>query len=251
MDWSEGLYPLLPDPNDPNDKPDEEQGTTITHDSLLDYLEGRRFGLLGKPELERESRLGIAMDYDAGRAADSMLYMIEFARLRPPTTSEHYGLLVEVGDDIAWPGDGTISMGGEARASLVRKLSADEEPENTNGLTPPTNRFKIVLLTHAWFAEGWRPENGDWASFFEAQTGTNIKCVAAAIGRPHYLGGWDAARGGHKPLRGFVPPGSVFYFEAAQPVKLPSAFTQTPPGESNFANQGLGAFVPGPWKWLE
>jgi len=246
MDWDEGLSPLLPDPNDPNDKPDEEPGTALTHAGLRDYFDGRRFGLLAGSEMMPEPRLGIAMDYAAGRAADSMLYLAEFARLPSPTEAERYGLLVEVDDALNWPGQGVISMGGEARASLVRKLGAPELPEPPPTLTSAA-RFKIILLTPAWFAAGRRPENGDWAAFFGTSAGAKLKCVAAAVGRPLYLGGWDAARGGHKPLRGFVPPGSVFYFESDQPVTLPAAFTQTPADELSFPDQGLGAFVAGPW----
>jgi len=246
MDWDEGLSPLLPDPNDPNDKPDEEPGTALTHAGLCDYLDGRRFGLSAGSEMTPEPRLGIAMDYAAGRTADGMLYLAEFARLPSPTDTERYGLLVEVDDAPGWPGEGVISMGGEARASLVRKLAATEAPEPPATLATAT-RFKIVLLTPAWFAEGRRPESGDWAVFFGVPAEAKLRCVAAAVGRPLYLGGWDAARGGHKPLRGFVPPGSVFYFEADQSVAMPAAFTQTPSGELSFSDQGLGAFVAGEW----
>lgn len=255
MDWGEGYSPLLPDPGDPNEKPDEEPGTTLTHNSFLDYLGGRPFGLLAESELVKESRLGIAMDYGAGRAADSMLYLAEFARLRPPTATERYGLLAEVGDALDWPDRGVIALGGEARAALVHKLGEGEEPEAV-AARPGGNRFKIVLLTPAWFAGGRQPEGDDWASFFKAPAEAKLRCVAAAVGRPLYFGGWDAARGGHKPLRGFVPPGSVFYFDAEQPVALPHAFTQTPVDERtqlselDFAAQGLGAFVAGSWEWL-
>lgn len=250
MNWGEGLYPLLPDPRDATEKPDEESSGALTHDSVMDYLEGRLFGLLGRPEVEREQRLGIAMDYGPGRAADGMLYLAEFARLRPPTDDERYGLLVEATDALAWPDEAVMSMGGEMRAALVRKLKAAEAPEALPVLTPGP-RFKIVLLTPAWFADGRQPENGDWAGFFKTLAGVNVNCVAAAVGRPQYLGGWDAARGGHKPLRGFVPPGSAFYFEANEPVKLPDAFTQTPNGELDFPAQGFGAFVAGSWEWLD
>lgn len=255
MDWGEGFSPLLPDPADPNEKPDEEPGATLTHNSFLDYLDGRRFGLLAESELVGEPRLGIAMDYDAGRAADSMLYTAEFARLRPPTGTERYGLLVDMGDGLDWPDQGVIALGGEARAALVRKLAAAEAPEAIVS-KPAGNRFKIVLQTPAWFDEGRQPQGGDWASFFAVPATAKLRCVAAAVGRPSYFGGWDAARGGHKPLRGFVPPGSVFYFEAEQPLALPHAFTQTPLDEQtqlselDFAAQGLGAFVAGSWQWL-
>lgn len=250
MDWAEGLYPLLPDPRDVAEKPDDESSGILTHNSLMDYLEGRLFGLLGRSEVEREQRLGIAMDYGPGRAADGMLYLAEFARLRTPTDDERYGLLVEATDALTWPDEAVISVGGEMRAALVRKLKTAEAPETLLVLTPGP-RFKIVLLTPAWFAGGRLPENGDWASFFKTPAGANVNCVAVAVDRPQYLGGWDAARGGHKPLRGFVPPGSVFYFEATQPIELPDAFTQTPDGELSFAAQGFGAFVAGSWEWLD
>lgn len=249
MNWDEGFCPLLPDPRDTTEKPDEESSGTLTYGSLMDYLEGRLFGLLGRPEVEREQRLGIAMDYGPGRAADGMLYLAEFARLRPSTDYERYGLLVEATDALTWPNEAVISMGGEMRAALVRTLTAAEAPVTLPALSPGL-RFKIVLLTPAWFASGRQPENGDWAIFFKAPADVKVNCIAAAVGRPQFLGGWDAARGKHKPLRGFVPPGSVFYFETNEPVELPDAFTQTPDGELNFPAQGFGAFVAGSWEWL-
>jgi CRISPR-associated protein Cmr3 len=191
-------------------------------------------------------RLGIGMDYATGRAADRMLYLAEFARPRPA-----HGLLVDAADALDWPDTGVISLGGEMRAALVTRLTAAQQPEPLANPSPLPNRFKIILLTPAWFADGRQPAGGDWAGFFNAPAAADLQCVAAAVGRPQYLGGWDAARGGHKPLRGFVPPGSAFYLETRQPITPPAAFTETPPEEIEFDRQGFGAFVAAAWSWQE
>lgn len=248
FDWGADLSPLLPDPTDQTEKPDEENAGVLDPAAMSDYLAGRTFGLLRDPEFHFESRLGIAMDYGAGRAADRMLYLAAFARLDAPTGDARYGLLVEATDALDWPEEAVISLGGEMRAALVRRLGEKEEPAAPSPLAPAA-RFKVVLLTPAWFSAGREPAGG-WPVFLGVPGAAGLRCVAAAVGRANHLGGWNAAGGGHKSLRGFVPPGSVFYFEADQPVPLPDAFTETPDQELDIAAQGFGAFVAGPWAWL-
>ncbi len=102
---------------------------------------------------------------------------------------------------------------------------------------------------------GLRPSVARYSfAFFPAAqaAGAAVSCVAAALGRPLRLGGWDLARGGHnghKSMRAFVPAGSVFFFESDVPLAAPRAFTENPGGELSFESQGFGACVAAPWNW--
>jgi hypothetical protein len=99
--------------------------------------------------------------------------------------------------------------------------------------------------------EGWQPTNGQWTTVFKNTAGANLQCVAVALGKSLFLGGWDVANNGHKAMRSFVPAGSVYYFTADSPVSLPAAFTQTPEGSLPLDKQGFGAFASGTWNWLD
>ena len=182
-------------------------------------------------------------------AAEELRRWLQQPKEKDLTPADLIGLLVDAADGPGWPDEGVIALGGEMRAGLVRKLPAAEEPQPLPDQASPLQRFKIVLLTPAWFAGGREPQGGDWSTLFGVSAEVKLACVAMAIGRPLYFGGWDAAKGGHKTLRGFVPPGSVYYFEAEKPAGLPDAFTETPDGELSFSAQGLGAFVAGSWDW--
>ncbi|MCX7643489.1 MAG: type III-B CRISPR module-associated protein Cmr3, partial [Armatimonadetes bacterium] len=77
-----------------------------------------------------------------------------------------------------------------------------------------------------------------------------------ALTRPNKFGGFDVAKERPKPIRNFVPAGSVYFFESDEPIQLPEdfAFTETPKsvreanGNTNaWANIGLGKVLVGIW----
>jgi CRISPR-associated protein Cmr3 len=247
------LHLLLPAGS--RSKPPEESPGLLDISALKNYLEGKVFTTLGAPPKETESgwqiepRLGIAIDYTVGHAEDRMLYHAEFVRPKQ-TDFERHGLLVELGFSVTLPDAPVMAIGGEMRTAHLHILADDQVPETLPQKTGV--RFKVVLLTPAWFSGGWQPANGKWDKVFTDSPDAKIQCVAVALGRPLYIGGWDVVRGGHKPMRGFVPPGSVYYFTAETPPKLPTSFTQKPDDEAlEFADQGFGAFASGTWDWLD
>ena len=253
--WPEGeWYPLRP-AGQVDENPPAETGL-LTQDGLDSYLKYQPFLPLSEPAIYvPERRVGIAIDYSLGRADDQMLYQAEFIRLcqRP---AERLGLMVKL-EGVQLPqSSGVMSMGGEARASHYYTLDvAGTLPSLPHHLFQAEGsvneyRFKIVLLTPAWFSSGWQPGQG-WSAFFKVPDSAQLRCVATALERPQYIGGWNVASGQHKPLRGFVPAGSVFYFTAAEPITLPEAFSDTPEGSLSLPDQGFGVYASGSWDWLE
>jgi CRISPR-associated protein Cmr3 len=62
--------------------------------------------------------------------------------------------------------------------------------------------------------------------------------VSAVIGKPLAISGWDVANKRPKPLRHYVPAGSVYYFENA--TWKDTQFTESPEGEAQFSQMGFG-----------
>ncbi|MBA3532222.1 MAG: type III-B CRISPR module-associated protein Cmr3 [Ardenticatenales bacterium] len=197
-------------------------------------------GLISEKSLfVRESRVGIALQEQARRPTEGMLFEVEYIRPR-----QCVGLLVEIGPaegDIAPAiaaafgqvgSHGTMSLGGEGRLARWEVISED--------ITPAPliveRYFKVVLLTPALFKQGWRT---DWNKLF----GGSVRLHAAAVGAPETISGWDVARNREKAARPTVPAGSVYFFEKldASPLQLREAFT------NDDAHLGFGQFAIGAW----
>jgi CRISPR-associated protein Cmr3 len=254
---TQGLSPLWPEHELDFEEPEP---SWLTPAGLGSYLqaEPNAAEILSSDNLfGGESRLGIALDYTYRRPFEGMLYQVEYVRPAPQV-----GLLVGVGDDVHLPAErGTLRLGGEGRAAyyqivdeskIVRGFSAPEKKDTVR-------RFKIVLLSPAYFTGGWQPADGDtgWARILGVPV--QIQLVAAALGRPHPIGGWDVTgrngRGWHKPMYAYVPAGSVYFFETEHEIPLPvGPVTQTPEGRLSqdwLARLGYGQIATGTWEWLE
>ncbi len=131
-------------------------------------------------------------------------------------TPRQLGLAVDVSTDAMRSPisikPGIFPAGGERR--LVRW-----QPSKTPWPGPPDAvvarvrtgarcRIRVILLTPAIFAEGWRPR---W--LLEQRDGVSVRLVGAVVPRPETISGWDFARNEPKPTRRLVPAGSVFLLE--------------------------------------
>jgi len=182
---------------------------------------------------EREERVGLALDVK--RRANQSGYFYRASFIRP---CSDVGLLV--GIDYRQPlftGSGALNIGGESRSGLYQVLDGYEFPKRMAS----SGRLKIVLLTPAYFSDGWRPAGGDWSPWL----GPKARLISAAIGKPQAFSGWDLQRNQPKPLRHFVPAGSVYLFEDADVPSI--SFTETPTGEADFGAMGYGAVAVGTW----
>ncbi len=234
-----GILPLVPPNWERKDGVEERRWLTV--DNLDEYLAGQSFGAIRGEELFiSEPRLGIAMDYDRRRPQERMLYNTEFVR-----PMKDVGLLVGIDDAVKLPApSGWLSLGGQARAG--RYAVVDALPERM--LNPPRQHVKILLLTPAYFDEGWQPRGGNWTMIL----GQAAKLAAVSLGKPQFLGGWDLAndKKRHKEMWSYVPAGSVYFFEIEQPIaRLSAPFTQSPPGSLPLDKLGFGQTVMGVWEW--
>jgi CRISPR-associated protein Cmr3 len=231
----------------------EEAQGWISEAELRRYLRGVAPSEVHKEceFVEREHRFGIAMERDRRTVRESYLYLAEFLRLK-----EGVAFWVEVGGIASkdWKGKkGFLQLGGESRAAYY------EVQESGLGslLSPPNplpHRFKVVLLTPAWFSEGWMPLGGNWGQFFNHPKGS-VRLVSAIVPRYQAIGGAyvdDQRRKGafQKPMRRFVPAGSVYFFEGEDLASWAGKpFTETPTGEGDYGQIGFGTCAIGEWNY--
>lgn len=234
------LYPLWVRIHEPL----EEARGWLAEQEFRKYLKGQEFSITEESDLLlREPRLGIALDYDRRGTQEEKIYQMEFLRLR-----EGVGIFLEVdGIEPFEPPKGFLQIGGEARPAYYEVLSDPLEPLPLPNPLP--RRFKVVLLTPAWFTGGWQPQGGNWEQFF---TG-NVRLVSAAVPRAQSIGGAfvdDVRRRGdfQRTMRRFVPAGSVFFFESDSSVTMKGRpFTETPDDEGDFGQIGFGCAVVTSW----
>lgn len=208
----------------------------LDEDGLKAYLQGKApTKVIDSAELFlTEEKIGLGIEYSRRTAQESLLYHAEFVRPLH-TESQQAGLMVGI-DDQAFKllPQGVLMLGGEGRAAYYEAVGAPASIP-----APKPGRIKVILTTPACFSEGWQPSS--WSLWL----GDNARLVSAAVGKPISISGWDLARGNPKPMRAFVPAGSVYYFENATPCVQP--FTQTPKGEADFGALGFGGFVQTNW----
>ncbi len=202
----------------------------LSQSQFENYLSAKEItGKLREDVFDYEDRMGLGMNHQRRSHAEGLLYRARFVR-----SHEHVGLLVHLNQPLLAE-SGFIRIGGESRSAKFNVVNGFAMP-NVNH----TGRFKIVLLTPAYFREGYRPENGDWSPWVGEG-----KLVSAVVGKPLAISGWDVAHNRPKPLRHFVPAGSVYYFEGGHVSDNP--FTETPPDTADFAAMGFGCIAIGTW----
>ncbi len=258
-----------------------------------------------KPSLwDTDHRIGVALNDASHTAVTSQLFAAEHLRLRrgvklrfaislPPTHKANNG----EGQALAALRQSLLQLGGEQRFGLL--LDADDDLQlpraEVNGVY-----VKWILLTPAIFAHGWRPgwvdergsvrlrvvdkearrefrrqrrDDPNWQYREDddpltrnAESAIRATLVAACLGKPQQVGGWEllhetedgaqgnrSVTGGGKPTHLAVPSGSVFYFQATsepEAAKLAKAL-QGRCRSDFFGEKGLGLGVCGRWKPCE
>lgn len=236
---------------DATDKILETPSGFLTQDGLNVYLSNeqltsKHFVAVSKV-FEREYRVGIERSTKTMTAEEGQLYSIEFARL-----AANVGFCVEVtgmnGVEETFKQHKLLRLGGESRSARYQEASW-----NSLTVPPVTNgRFKLILLTSAIFTTGWLPDGIDAASLKGTIAGCSVTLIAAAVGRPVGIGGWDIVGKKSKPMRRAVPAGSVYYLEctdkSATPSTEPNGFIHI--GEEQYTKQGLGQAIIGTWNYI-
>jgi len=198
----------------------------------------------------REERTGIARDRARRSVREGLLYSVEYLRLR-----QGVGFFAEFDGTKLLSDSGTIALGGDRRPAHYQMARAsDLALEKIKEQIRERRRFKLVLTTPALFEHGWRPRWIDERTLEGSRNGVRVRLVAAALGKPVGIGGFDLVKQFPKPLHRFVPAGSVYFFELldGDADGVIHAFHEKSVSESletfpETARQGFGHSVIGAW----
>ncbi len=172
-----------------------------------------------------ETRSGIGMERsgaDAGPRVtrEGRLFAISFVRPKPDV-----GLCLDVEGLNGLGAVGVLGLGGEGRAARY-EVRPTKEPDRREARerVVAAGRLTVVLATPALFGNGWLPTWVDGATRATTETVRGLRLVAAAVGRPEPIGGFDVRAGRPRDISRAVPAGSVYWFEETETGAAGRAF---------------------------
>lgn len=179
----------------------------ISCGNLRKYLRGETQDLMSEESnfIIDEPKVGITRNYKTLTAADGMLYRINMKRFVDSTL----GFVVDVDGIDQVPKRALIKLGGEGKGFAYRKISQNTDPLSDGDRiilkdkVSASRKFKLYLVTHAIFDDGWFPKD----------LHPDIELITAAVGNHVHVGGWDVAHSRPKSTYRAVPAGSVYYFQ--------------------------------------
>lgn len=227
----------------------------VDSEALAAYLRGDRPNLTDNPLVDREPRVGIAMDTGRRTVKEGLFYISEMLRI-----GEAIGFVMGVeGYELDQLSSGLLQLGGEGRGAYFHVLDSLKPVEKLRKLSADGDgRFKLYLASPAIFKQGWLPDFVDPKTLVGTVGATKVKLVAAAVGKPLSIGGWDLAKRAPKTMYKAVPPGSVYFFEVeeGETEAVCEAFhftcylqAQATADLKQLANIGFGLSLVGQWNY--
>lgn len=190
---------------------------------------------IGIGALASDRRLHVGIDPQTLAGRDGDLFMTGGLAFRQQQGDDPYalsaiqelGLIVSVHlpDDGLSIDPGVGHVGGERRLAHWRSTQGDfpDPPPGLKEQVKTTCRCRVVLLTPLATVAGWRP-----TYLLQSRHGVAVELIAAAVGKPQTLSGWDLRNKGARLSRRLVPAGSVFYLElTGEPDAIENWFDKT------------------------
>jgi len=125
-----------------------------------------------------EIRTGIELEEKNRRVKEHHLYSLTHIRLKAEVS-----LVFGIDRQLPLNDKGILSLGGEKRFGLYHK---------TNIVNIPAGRDELFMILGPVLTDDLARKS------------------MVAVGKIMYRGGWDLAKGFHKPMKGYYPAGSVF-----------------------------------------
>jgi hypothetical protein len=128
------------------------------------------------------------------------------------------GLLRGVDNYLPTGSQTIVRLGGDGYRATVSFSDASDELSCLDTLKKSVKQalndkgqgLLLYLATHAVFKGGWNPGLDE---------SSGVRLIAAAVGKPVILSGWNQKRRRPKPMRRAVPAGSVYYYEVVDTKK--------------------------------
>lgn len=226
---------------------------------LRDPQDGPVSGL-GVSGLSINMRVHVSIQPDAQTASEGALFQthgLEFTHMPEGESKSPQRLALAAQFSGAMPhfAGGLAPLGGERRLMHWRQQDASSQPftdadrEGIFAQIINTRRCRVVLLTPAWFNDGFRP-----ALQWERDSVTAQVC-GACVPRMQVISGWDMAARSPKPTSALAPAGSTYFVEfsdrlAESAVRrwLDATWMQNISDDPQWALDGFGLAVLGVWK---
>ncbi len=157
----------------------------------------------------RESRVHVKIDPTNQAAEEGFLYQTSGLEFTRQLNGKPLRLALAVRISVDAPA-GLAPIGGEQRLSRWRESSEPFLvcPKDVRDRIKNDKACRVILLTPAHFRAGFRP---GW--LLQPRDGVAPTLVAAAVGRPRVVSGWDYEISKPKPTRRLAPAGSVFFLK--------------------------------------
>lgn len=225
-DLPEGLLPVgLPQPEKSKPHKNAPQFWYWKHFSawLVSPQEGEvSLEELGLRQLSQDRRMHVAIKPETLTGDDGALfstsgleftYIPHIAELPQLSQNKRLAVAVAVQDSTLETLEidaGLASLGGERRLMHWQRCEASlpQMPDGLLASIVATGYCRVILLTPAYFEQGWRPT---WLC--EERKGVKVELKATAVDTPQVVSGWDFVAKGPKPTRRLAPAGSVYYLK--------------------------------------
>lgn len=230
----------------------------IKREDFVEYLKEEVDDITAKTLEELtlvEPKVGIGKSYSTNTAEEGALYRAGMRRLK----NVKFYLNVETA--ISFKDQKLLKLGGEAKAVRLKQDEYDAIEQNLSFEQKDIvgKSFKVYLASPTLFEQGWLPS---WINP-KTNKGTytnkdgkslSLELVAAAVGKPLLIGGFDVKIGEPKTMYRAVPAGSVYYFKVIsdKDVNISVFFDRQSFNDELFGvdykKQGFGKYYLGAYK---
>lgn len=172
--------------------------------------------------IQIEQRTHVRVDPGPRTAADGDLFTTEGARYAT-VTNARYALAawVDPAHRAAAVAKRLVKLGGEGRLSRISRSDAAVPAfERVRPALVGATRVRVMLVTPGVFSGGALPDPGRITQLF----GPNAKVMAACVGRPDVISGWDMAARAPRATRRMAKAGAVYWVDGVDPARLEAAW---------------------------
>jgi CRISPR-associated protein Cmr3 len=196
-----------------------------------------------------DRKVGIKRERETHTAEEGNLYSISMVRLEEDIK---IGVLVNGLPGNLEPSTPYLTkFGGEGKVCMVEignggiPLAAKDKEISVK----KNDLIKLVFLSPTYFGRKWHlpgfvNPGSNGADCREGDiAGAKMRLVSACIDKPYKIGGWDVKAGKSKPIRSFIPAGSVYYLEAIEDKVIPSEGKLGDMTKTGFGHYALGRWT--------
>jgi len=158
-----------------------------------------------------EDKIGIKIDGNTNSVQEGYLYKTHYIRMAKDIYNQlNFVVDVECGD-FCFPEEGFLKLGGEGKLARVKAFDGvpafneSDVIKEIKEKIDKTGYFKLILITPAFFKDGWKPDL--------KLLGINAELISANLGKPISIGGWDMDKNYPKPMSKAAPSGNVYYYK--------------------------------------